>query len=89
MAGVRSLCGARTPRCCRSRQASSTVAGALAAWTSRDRATSGYPELPAGDGLDADWVAGVEASLPAVRTIAVRNDRIGDLRALLRRSRAS
>ena len=65
------------------------AAGALAAWASRDRRAFGYPELPAGDGLDADWLAGVEAALPAVRAVAERNERIGDLRALLRGSRAS
>lgn len=63
------------------------TAEALAAWTSRDRAAFGYPELPAGDGLD--WRAAVETALPAVRAVAERNERIGDLRTLLRRSRVS
>jgi sulfotransferase famil protein len=64
-------------------------AEALDAWTRRDRAAFGYPELSAGDGLDAEWLAGVEAALPAIRAVADRNERIGDLRALLRRSRVS
>jgi hypothetical protein len=65
------------------------TAGVLAAWTSRDRAVFGYPQIGAGNRLDADWLSGVEAALPAVRAVAERNERIGDLRALLRRSRAS
>jgi hypothetical protein len=65
------------------------TAEALTAWTTRDRAVFGYPEIAAGDGVDADWLSGVEAALPAVSAVAERNERIGDLRALLRRSRAS
>jgi Sulfotransferase family len=65
------------------------TAEALAAWTARDREAFGYPETSAGDVLDAGWVAAVEAALPAVRAVAERNERVGDLRALLRRSRAS
>jgi Sulfotransferase family len=66
------------------------TAAACADWTARDRTGLGYPSVPAGDGgLDREWVAAVTASLPAVNAVAERNERIGDLRELLRRSRAS
>jgi hypothetical protein len=65
------------------------TAEASADWTARDRTVLGYPLLPAGDGLDREWVAAANAALPAVTAVAERNERIGDLRALVRRSRAS
>ena len=58
-------------------------------WTARDRTVLGYPSVAAGDGLDREWLATVTAALPAVKAVAERNERIGDLRDLLRRSRAS
>ena len=65
------------------------TADACAAWTERDRNVLGYPAVAAGDVPDEEWFAAADATLPAIRAAAERNERIGDLRALLRRSRAS
>jgi hypothetical protein len=65
------------------------TAAACADWTARDRIALGYPSVAEGDGLDREWVAAVTAALPAVNAVAERNERIGDLRELLTRSRAS
>lgn len=64
------------------------TSGACAAFTARDRAAFGYPELEAG-AFDDGWAAAVEAALPAVEAVAERNERIDDLRDLLRGSRPS
>jgi hypothetical protein len=64
------------------------TAAASADWTARDRTVLDYPPVPAGD-LDAEWVAAVTAALPAIGAVAERNERIGDLRDLIRRSPAS
>jgi Sulfotransferase family len=65
------------------------TAVACADWTARDRTALGYPSVAEGDALDREWVAAVTAALPAVNAVAERNERIGDLRELLTRSRAS
>jgi hypothetical protein len=65
------------------------TADACAAWTARDRIVIGYPSVAAGDVPDEEWIAAADAALPAIRAAAERNERIGDLRGLLRRSRAS
>ena len=65
------------------------TAHACSVWTELDRAVLGYASAPTGDGLDDAWLAVVTAALPAIRAVAERNERIGDLRSLLRRSRES
>jgi Sulfotransferase family len=65
------------------------TAASCSAWTARDRTVLGYPAVGAGEDLDDEWIAAVNAALPAIRAAAERNERIGDLRSLLRRSRAS
>lgn len=54
-------------------------------FTAGDRETFGY-EQPARASVDpgAAWHAGVTASLPAIRAVVERNERITDLRRLLR-----
>jgi hypothetical protein len=76
MAGVRSPCGA-TPRCRRSRQASRTVAEALAAWTSRDRAASAIRRSQPAH-LASTRSGSRRRRLSRLRAVAERNDRIGD-----------
>jgi len=63
------------------------TAAASADWAARDRTVLGYPPVPAD--LDGEWVAAVPAALRAIDAVAARNERIGDLRDLIRRSRAS
>jgi hypothetical protein len=65
------------------------TAHAAADWTAHDRTVLRYPSVSAGDGLDREWVAAANAALPAFDAVAERNERIGDLRELLRRSPAS
>ena len=65
------------------------TAAASADWTARDRSVLGYPPMRAGDGLDGEWVAAATAALRAIDAVAERNERIGDLRDLIRRSPAS
>jgi hypothetical protein len=53
-------------------------------WTASDRAEFGYELLEqGGDAPDARWFAAVDAALPAVQAVTERNERIGDLAALL------
>jgi hypothetical protein len=60
-----------------------TLAAALR-WTASDRSEFGYEPLePTGDAPDARWFAAVDAALPALRAVIERNQRIGDLAALL------
>ncbi len=63
--------------------------GVCTAWTAHDALTFGYPTLRAAPPVDQRWIADVGLLLPAVRAVVERNQRIGDLSALLRRSRAS
>jgi hypothetical protein len=59
-------------------------------FTERDRETFGYEPPPR---VDADpaaaWRERLESMLPALRAVIRRNERIGDLKRLLTRSRAS
>jgi Sulfotransferase family len=57
--------------------------------TARDREAFGYEGVPhAGDEPPSEWISDVEASLPAIRAVIERNERIGDLKLLVRRSPA-
>ena len=58
--------------------------------TARDREVFGYepPARVVGDPNDA-WVAEVEGRIPAIRAVIERNERIGDLKSLVTRRRAS
>ncbi len=65
------------------------TAAACTTWTARDRQAFGYePAAPVGAG-DREWHDAVEAALPAIQAVIERNERIGDLRSLLRSSRSS
>ena len=58
--------------------------------TARDRDAFGYEPPPRADGdPDAAWVAEVDARIPAIHAVIERNERIGDLKQLVTRSRAS
>ena len=61
-----------------------------AALTARDRETFGYtmPERAAGDPAD-EWLEEVDMRLPGIHAVIERNERIGDLKRLLGRTRAS
>ena len=56
--------------------------------TARDREVFGYEATPRATGdPDQAWVAGVEAIIPAIHAVIERNERIGDLKRLITRSR--
>jgi hypothetical protein len=65
------------------------TATAARAFTERDRVSFGYEPVEPAESLDPEWVTAVEAALPALRGVIARNERIGDLGDLLKRSRAS
>ena len=58
---------------------------AYAPWTARDRQAFGYT-LPAKDpsAPDEAWHAAVNASIPAIRAVIERHERIADLRRIVR-----
>ena len=61
-----------------------------AAFTAHDREALGYdPVEYVGGEPPADWLTNVEATIPAIRAVIERNERIGDLKRLVTRSRAS
>lgn len=56
--------------------------------TARDREAFDYEAVPIrATALDKTWRANVEASLPAIRAVVERNERIGDVTGLATRSR--
>jgi len=60
-----------------------------AAATERDREAFGYGLVPRASGEpDPSWVTDVESRIPAIHAVIERNERIGDLKELLTRSRA-
>jgi Sulfotransferase family len=59
-----------------------------AAYTASDRRVFGYEAIALAEGDPGeDWVAQVEASLPAIRAVIERNERIGDMKRLVTRTR--
>jgi hypothetical protein len=57
-------------------------------WTEPDRTAFGYePLVPSSEVPDEAWFLTIEASLPALRAVIERNERIGDLHDLLARGR--
>ena len=58
--------------------------------TASDKGAFGYEHVPRATAEpDASWVAEVEGRIPAILAVIERNERIGDLKQLVRRSRAS
>jgi Sulfotransferase family len=58
--------------------------------TARDRDAFGYEPPPRADGDPDDaWFAEVDARIPAIHEVIERNERIGDLKRLVTRSRGS
>ncbi len=58
--------------------------------TARDRMAFGYEMPERGTGSPSgEWLAGVELRLPGIHAVVERNERIGDLKRLLPRKRAS
>jgi hypothetical protein len=58
------------------------------AWTASDREAFGYEPLEETSGEPArDWLAAVEATIPALQAVIERNTRVGDLHRLLAEQR--
>jgi hypothetical protein len=61
-----------------------------AAFTARDRETLGYEPVSRATGdPNSRWITEVEASIPAIRAVIERNERIGDLKQLVTRNPSS
>jgi hypothetical protein len=60
------------------------TAEACARFASRDADAFGYELAVAGHEPGAAWHSAVDAALPALRAVIERNERIADLRALVR-----